>query len=335
MPRKNSKQVRRPTRAKAVPAAPEKHHATAHAANRLSLFIYWMIILFFVSATFYILGRSQEILKHGTTPAAVEIIDGKNLDSLTDEQKAGLADKYAALGKSKFSNGDYDGAAQDLSVALEAAPLMVDGYNMRGEAFMQTGDYSRAEEDMTKAIELDANNSIAYYDRAILNMRLEKYDAARTDLGNAMEALERKPSEIVSAHDIYAKRGQLSLWEKDWSGAISDYSLAISQKTDNYEDFAGRAEAYTAQSAFEPAADDYLNSVRIIAEQISSEPDSRVRETMSRQAIGYFQKLAAIHVKMGALDQAKSDLESAKAIAIALGDTDQTEQLDTLLSEIQ
>lgn len=320
---------------KATKVAPKAAAPEQHRLSRMSLFIYWIIILFFVSATFYILGRSQEMLKHPLPAVStVEIIDGQNLADMTVDQRNDVASKYLLSGKAKFQNADYDSAARDLSVAIDAAPGLVDAYNLRGEAYMQIGDYTRAEADMTRAIELDADNSIAFYDRAILNMRLERYDAARIDFNAAMAAIERAPNEYVSAHDIFAKRAQLNLWAKDFSAAVSDYSLAISQKTDDYEDYAGRAEAYTAQAAYELAADDYLSAVKLIAEKIQIEEFAEVRDQMSRAAMSYFEKLAAIHVKMGALEQAKVDLQSSRSIAEALQDTEQVSRLDVLLAEL-
>ena len=167
-------------------------------------------------------------------------------------------------------------------------------------------------------------------------MRLEDYNAALNDINNAMAANTTNPSPILAQRDLYAKRGQLNLWLKNWDGAIADYtnSLARPEGVVNSSVYAERAEAYTAKGDYTSAIDDYSSAVRVISEQIQGIPTREEREVMSTRAMDYFEKSAALNVKAENMDAARSDLESARTIAMALSDSETVERLDKLLSEI-
>ena len=67
-PIKNTKKIKKAPVLKAKSAA--KVVKTKPCVNpwSLSIYVYWFIILFFIAATFYILGRSHGVLDHRATP---------------------------------------------------------------------------------------------------------------------------------------------------------------------------------------------------------------------------------------------------------------------------
>lgn len=292
----------------------------------VSLYIYWFIILFFIAATFYILGRSHGALTHRTPANNVEI---------TEEALLQAMDFYES-GKQKLIAGNIDEAIIDLTAAIEADEQSVDAYIMRGEAYMQSGDYRNAVADFDAAIAIDDHSAVAYYDRALLNTRLEDYNAALNDINNALAAVATAPSEILQMRDLYAKRGQLNLWLKNWTGAIADYTNSLARPDGMVTPtvYAERAEAYTAVGNFADAITDYTSAVRVISEQIQGATTSAERERLSSLAMSYFEKSAALNLNLGNVEGALSDLESARTIAVALNDAETVDRITALISEM-
>ncbi len=289
----------------------------------VSIYVYWFIILFFIAATFYILGRS-----HNDVP------DVSNVQ-ITEEVLMQSADFYEN-GKEKLLAGNIDEAIADLTAAIDAGAPTVETYILRGEAQMQAGNYRAALDDFNTALFKDPANAVAYYDRALLNTRLEDYNAALNDINNALAANTQNPSPMLQMRDLYAKRGQLNLWLKNWQGAIADYtnSLARPEGTVNPTVYAERAEAYTAIGNYADAINDYSSAIRVISEQIQGAPTMDEREALSNRAMSYFEKSAALNLNLGNTDAARIDLESAYTIAIALNDVDTATRLQGLISEL-
>lgn len=326
-------------------AAPKTNARTAECKQcfnpwSLSIYVYWFIILFFIAATFYILGRSHGVLNpNAKSDEVVEMVAGQQSGSnveITEEALLQPNDYYQS-GKEKLLSGNIDDAIADLTAAIESGNASVDAYILRGEAYMQSADYRRAMADFDTAIEQDAVNSVAYYDRALLNTRLEDYSAALNDINNALASRASNPNDILQLRDLYAKRGQLNLWLKNWEGAIADYtnSLARPDGAVNPTVYAERAEAYTAIGNYAAAINDYTSAVRVISEQIQGASTIAEREDLSSRAMAYFEKSAALNLSLGNIDSARSDLESAHTIAVALNDSDSIERLQGLISEMQ
>ncbi len=322
-PLKNTKTTKKAQESKVKPAVKPVAKKICSNPWSLSIYVYWFIILFFIAATFYILGRSHDAIY---SPSGTQI----------SEEQLLQANDYFENGKTKLLAGNIDEALADLTTAIDSGAASIDTYILRGEAYMQSGDYRNAMADFDAALEKDARNAVAYYDRALLNTRLEDYSSALNDINNAMAANTTHPTPVLSLRDLYAKRGQLNLWLKNWEGAIADYtnSLARPEGVVNPTVYAERAEAYTATGNYAGAIDDYSSAVRVISEQIQGAPTREEREGLSSRAMDYFEKSAALNVNLGNMDAARSDLESARTIGAALGDGETVERLDKLLAEM-
>lgn len=290
-----------------------------------TIYVYWFIILFFIAATFYILGRSHEFLHPSTSDNVV-----------ISEEVLLQPEDYIAAAKEKLAAGNIEDAIAELNTAAEENATS-NIYALRGEAYMQLGDYEKALVDFDSAIEKDALNAIAFYDRSLLNTRLENYEAAMNDINNALAAQSMKPAELLTMRDLYAKRGQLNLWLKNWRGAIVDYtnSLARAEGRVSADVYAERAEAFTAVGDYDNAINDYTSAVRVISEQIQAAPTQDEREKQSSNAMGYFEKSAALNFKQGNVDAARKDLESAFAIAVALNDNESADRIQSLINDLK
>mgnify|MGYP003289539447 CR=1 FL=1 len=324
------KKTTKPTKAKSAATrsvnVKTAHRATGASSWSMSIYVYWFIILFFIAATFFILGRSQ----------------------FTSESRGGLkngiaeevlmrANDYYNNGKNEILAGNLDGAIADLTSAITTDGNMVSAYILRGEAYMQAGDYRAALNDFNTAIKMDPQNSVAYYDRSLLNTRLEDFESAMTDINNALATYAANPNEILQMRDLYAKRGQLNLWQKNWEGAIADYtnSLARPEGIVSPSVYAERAEAYTAIGNYADAVNDYTSAIRVISEQIQGATTIEQKEDLSMRAMNYFEKSAALNLSMGNAAAAKSDLESAYQIAASLNDPETVERFQGLLEEME
>lgn len=286
-----------------------------------TIYVYWFIILFFIAATFYIIGRSQEFL-HPTNPNVV----------ISEEKLVQPNDLFNSA-REKIVAGDMDGAIVDLNNAIDL-DANTNNYVLRGEVYMQMGDYENALNDFNSTINADGMNAVAFYDKYLLDTRLENYDAALVDINNALASHSMKPVDILTMRDLYAKRGQLNLWLKNWQGAIADYtnSLARAEGSISANVYAERAEAYTAIGEYQNAVNDYTSAVRVISEQIQVAPTQEEREAQSSNAMSYFEKSAALNLNMGNTDVARNDLESALAIAVALNDTESVDRIQNLIN---
>jgi tetratricopeptide (TPR) repeat protein len=287
-----------------------------------AIYVYWFIILFFIAATFYIIGRGHEFLY-------------PSRDIVISEETLLRPQDYIDSAKQKIMTGDIDSALNELNVAVDSNASS-DVYALRGELYMQMGEYQKALDDLNAAIEVDGMNAIAFYDRYLLNVRLENYDSALTDINNALAAQSMKPVDVLNMRDLYAKRGQLNLWLKNWQGAIADYtnSLARVEGAVSANVYAERAEAYTAMGEYENAINDYTSAVRVVSEQIQAAESQEEREAQSSNAMSYFEKSAALNLQLGKNDIAKGDLESAFAIAVALNDTESANRIQNLINGI-
>ncbi len=296
---------------------------TCSGAWSVSIYIYWFIILFFIAATFYILGRSHNMQTN------------VSVAPITEEVLLQAADYYET-GKQKLTSGQIEEAISDLSAAIDGGAASVDTYILRGEAYMQSGNYRDAMADFNAALAKNPANPVAYYDRYLLNSRLEDYNSALSDINNALAASTKNPSPILQMRDLYAKRGQLNLWLKNWEGAVADFtnSLARPEGTVDANVYADRAEAYTALGKYADAINDYSSAVRVISEQIQGAVSSDERESLSSSAMGYFEKSAALNLNLGNIDAARTDLESSYAIAVALDDTDSVARLQALITDL-
>ncbi len=321
------KTAQRKTAAKAAVRTPKATQTQKQCFNpwSLSIYVYWFIILFFIAATFYILGRSHDTVM-GKTPGAVEI---------TEEVLMQSSDFYKS-GQEKLIAGNVEDAIADLTTAIDSGAADINAYILRGEAYMQSGNYRAAAADFDTAITKDTLNAVAYYDRALLNTRLENYSAALTDINNALASQAAHPTDVLNMRDLYAKRGQLNLWVKNWDGAIADYTNSLARKEGNIDPtvYAERAEAYTAKSQYAEAVNDYTSAVRVISEQIQGATTAEERESLSSRAMSYFEKSAALNLQLGNVTGAQSDLESAYTIAVALNDITTADRLQKLILEL-
>ena len=103
-------------------------------------------------------------------------------------------------GAARYQQGDYTGAFEDFSKAIELTPASALAYNNRGLSRVKTEDFDGAVNDFSKAMELDPNIATIHFNRGIarvhkndLNMAIEDFAmAARLD-----QAFEKRSREQI------------------------------------------------------------------------------------------------------------------------------------------
>jgi len=97
-------------------------------------------------------------------------------------------------GNKKFGVGDYQGAIDDFTKAIELDPENPEIYIKRGDIKeVVLEDYQGAIDDFTKAIELDPKNPDRYIDRAELKIFSEDHQGVIDDYSKALELTTHEP----------------------------------------------------------------------------------------------------------------------------------------------
>ncbi|MFQ6778097.1 MAG: tetratricopeptide repeat protein [Alphaproteobacteria bacterium] len=303
----------------------QKSCATAWSA---SIYVYWFIILFFIAATFYLLGKHNN--------PANKINSNDEIGAELSEEQLKMASDYYENAKAKLFSSDLSGAIADLTAAIDDGAQTVEIYILRGEAYMQQGDFNNAMSDFNSALALDDNSEVAYYDRALLYTSAEAYDFALNDLNKALALSAQNADSILQERNLYAQRGRINLWLKNYEGAVADFSNSLARPDGivSYSVYADRAEALVALNQYADAINDYESAIRIINEQIQGATTDQEKENLSNKAMDYFEHSAALNLKIDNKDTAYSNLEAARTLAISLGNAENVEKYETLMSQI-
>jgi tetratricopeptide (TPR) repeat protein len=147
------------------------------------------------------------------------------------------AKEYLRTGDIKFKTGNYTGAIQDFTRAIQLDPKYVKAYLDRGVANKNLGNYKDAIKDYTRAIELNPGYAPAYNNRGNAKYSLNNLSSAIKDYNKAIE-LDPKYAEA------YYNCGMVKDKLGDKKGAIEDLNkaeeLGIKQAYDKIKEIQGR-----------------------------------------------------------------------------------------------
>jgi tetratricopeptide (TPR) repeat protein len=119
---------------------------------------------------------------------ADEIKEGEN-----EREKAGQlsAWDFSRMGSRAYDAGDFAGAVEHYSKAIEKDPNTAAFFNNRGISYKNLGRYNEAIADYNRAIELKPDYALAYRNRALAYRAIGKPGKAKADEARADE-LEKK-----------------------------------------------------------------------------------------------------------------------------------------------
>ena len=137
------------------------------------------------------------------------------------EDKVFLANqKLAEVGK-LYYNGDYSGAINLCSKAIELNSSSATAYLIRGAIYYRLNNFNGAVADFNKAIELNPGDFKSFYNRGLAHVKLGDYRLAAEDFSGA---ITRNPNDA----DSYYNRGLCRQRLGDFYGAQSDLNKARS-----------------------------------------------------------------------------------------------------------
>jgi tetratricopeptide (TPR) repeat protein len=135
----------------------------------------------------------------------------------------GHASEIEALnneGNRLASAGDFNGAIDRYTRALQLGPGIPGVYNNRGNARASRGDHAGAVADYTEALRLEPAFAEAFANRGLSRVFLGDLRAARDDYSEALRLAPGDP-------DVLANRGGVRNELGDAAGALADFDAAL------------------------------------------------------------------------------------------------------------
>jgi tetratricopeptide (TPR) repeat protein len=153
---------------------------------------------------------------------------GITITSIGNDQKVVIIDnpeefsesyKHYQAGIRYDSEGDYEHAINEYSIAISLNKEFADAYDHRGITYTKMIKYRKAVKDFNTAIKLNKSFFEAYNHRGIALYCLGDFEKALCDYD---KALEINPSYAKA----YYNRGILKMYMDNEQGAINDFKIA-------------------------------------------------------------------------------------------------------------
>ena len=166
------------------------------------------------------------------------------------------AEEYLNIAYNAFENGDFNGAIENLTKAIEINPEYAEAYNNRGNAKKNLLKYQEAIADYNKAIEINPKDAVAYYNRGNTKYALYWYQEAIADYDKAIEF-------NLKYADAYFNRGNIKGKLFNYHGAIEDFTKAIEFKHNFTVAYGNRGVAKFYLLDYTGAIEDYNKFIEI------------------------------------------------------------------------
>lgn len=158
-------------------------------------------------------------------------------------------------GIEKENKGDYQGAIDTYTKAIQLNPSLVEAYFRRGLVYQKTDKVSAAITDFNQAIAFKGDYAEAYNSRGLALYNLGEKTKAIDDFSLA---IQHKP-EFAEA---YYNRGTVRSASDLESEAIDDFSQAIQYKPTYFEAYSGRGYAYFSSGRFQESIADFDRAIQ-------------------------------------------------------------------------
>lgn len=177
-------------------------------------------------------------------------------DSKAIELNPNLPLPFGNRGILKVVRKDFKGALADLNEAIRLDPRFADAYRNRGYAKDVLGDLDGALDDLTKAVEINPHDGEAWRHRGTILHRKGKLEGALSDYTRAVEV---DPSD----HTSWSGRGGIQRAQKDLPAAIADFSRALEADPTDVYAVTLRGRTYSDLGNFERAATDFSRALEL------------------------------------------------------------------------
>jgi len=204
-------------------------------------------------------------------------------------QTPALAVRYYDAGDKKRKQGDWFGAVEDFTKAIE---LNAHLNRAKWQNKKQTSDqaFDNSQSDSSEVAVSDSFTAYAYTNRGVARFYLRDFDAAITDFERALR-IKPKLAEAYSGRgaarigkgdhegalldferalainnklvEVYSNRGQVLLRQKDFARAIEDFNRAIELRPTMVAAYEGRGESFMRQARFDLAVNDFTAALKL------------------------------------------------------------------------
>jgi len=181
----------------------------------------------------------------------------KGVDQVFTMQGTGPHFIFNYLGLIYTRLTDYPRAILYLDSAIQINPLEPDYFINRGLAKEEAADYNGALMNYRYALKLDPDHALAKRNISTITERTEQKQEATEPLLN--EAIASAPHLPYT----YAARAYKRAQQKDWKGAIEDYSQAIRIDSANKDYYYNRGIVKENVSDWEGALHDYIKAISL------------------------------------------------------------------------
>lgn len=171
------------------------------------------------------------------------------------------ADDYVNRGLTKSLMGDNEGAVADFDQALTINPSLVNAYIQRASFFSNSGEVDKALSDLASALDVNPSSVAALYSKAeILGFQTDQDWQVSIDLySKALAINPNEPNILHSRCYAYSSTEQLNL-------ALTDCEKGLKVNPNIPELYLVRGGIRQEQKNYEGAIQDYSRTVEIIDE---------------------------------------------------------------------
>jgi len=184
-------------------------------------------------------------------PASEHEVAGSRLPSGVPSPDAAF---YARRAVDRHRAGDWDGAWEDDSKAIELDPALPLPFGNRGILKIVRKDFKGALADFDEAIRLAPRFGDAYRNRAYAKDALGDPDGAFDDLTRAVQLNPRDGA-------AWRHRGTLLQRKGDLESALSDYTQAVEVDPSDHASWSGRGGIHRARKDLQGAAGDLTRAL--------------------------------------------------------------------------
>lgn len=205
-----------------------------------------------------------------TTRILYKIAAGDNaVSSVTTAQSANQEDAYYHLGLCSIALEEYDFALLYLDEAILLNPKIADFHAEKGRALARLGDNVPAIDSYENALLLDSDHLPAKQGLALVKTGGDEV---------LQEQLDQVIADSAGNSQTYKQRGFYRMNHEDYTGAIEDFTIAISMEPQDSESYFYRGKIYYRQKLWERAEADFSDAISIEPEN----PDYYLARGQSR-----------------------------------------------------
>jgi tetratricopeptide (TPR) repeat protein len=153
---------------------------------------------------------------------------------------------------------ELDKAIADASKLVELQPGVAAPLELRSRLHTANGDTKAASIDLNTAIVLDPKSELNYWARIEINQKETGEEAKKAILADYEKLIEVVPGEAAR---VYHARASYLRRQKDYAGAIADYSKAIEKGETSEEAYQARAATHMLNADYVAAAEDFTKMI--------------------------------------------------------------------------